>query len=174
MAFSDEMNRLIDHVIENGIKRGIEVTLANQCGRSALILIYAGIDAMATLNMPESQVEVKPDDFKAWIDKYIRSSGFKQVSADEFYGSRCGLLHQFGVESRLSRAQQCRIIAYAGASVPQGTISCVPKIIVVPVLALKDAFFNGINQCLKDLSEDGTKAMIVEKRLKEFIVDMSR
>lgn len=61
----------ISNVIHEGIKRGIEVLLERKCYGSAVILIYAGMDAMAYLCIPPNQQDVTPDDFIAWAEKYI-------------------------------------------------------------------------------------------------------
>ena len=49
---------LINAVYE-GIKRGVRVTLEEECYRPVLVLVCAGIDPMTTLGRPVSQDEVK-------------------------------------------------------------------------------------------------------------------
>jgi hypothetical protein len=67
-------------IIHSSIRRGINVTLENECESSAVILILSAIDAMAYLAMPESQQDVRPDDLIAWADQYIRFPGKNQLS----------------------------------------------------------------------------------------------
>jgi hypothetical protein len=68
-----ELNRdPIINAIHNGIKRGIRVTLQNNCVGSAVILILSGIDAMAFLEMPAGQDDVTRNDFVTWVERYIK------------------------------------------------------------------------------------------------------
>jgi hypothetical protein len=62
----------LSNVIHEGIKRGIEVLLEKKCYGSAVILIYAGIDAMAFLGMPANRQDVTSHDFITWAEKHIR------------------------------------------------------------------------------------------------------
>ena len=51
------------NAINNGIRRGIEVTVANGCYGSAVVLVYSGMDSMAFLAMPKGQTDVTGKDF---------------------------------------------------------------------------------------------------------------
>ena len=159
------------NAIYKGIKAGIEVTLNNGCLSSCAILIYAGIDSMAYLDMPQSQSEVTSGDFIQWVDKYIRFPCREQLSGADLYGARCSMLHQYGVESRMSREGKCRVVGYMDKGVPE--IRYDPSVskdhVFVSVPALKNAFFQGIDKFLVDAFSDRTKAETVETRLKNFV-----
>jgi hypothetical protein len=47
------------------------VLLEKKCYGSAVILIYAGIDAMAFLGMPANRQDVTSHDFITWAEKYM-------------------------------------------------------------------------------------------------------
>jgi len=70
----------IINVIHNSMRRGVNVTLEKECEPSAVILMLSAINAMAYLAMPEGQQDVRPDDFIAWADQYIRFPGKDQLS----------------------------------------------------------------------------------------------
>jgi hypothetical protein len=53
----------IHNAIQNGIKEDIRVTFEHDRIRAGLILIYSGMDAMATLEMPDGQTDVRAGDF---------------------------------------------------------------------------------------------------------------
>ena len=156
----------IQNAINDGIKRGIRVTLENRCFGPAIIFIYSGIDTMAYLDMPESQEEVQQKDFVRWIDRCIRFPCTEKISGVEFYGARCAMLHQYGVVSRLSRQGRCRKIGYMDVSVPEVRYNpeIAPDTVLVSVAALADAFFEGVDRFLIDLFA-GPSAALAEQRI---------
>src|SRR5215470_1617986 len=91
------------NVIQDGIKEDINVAMSASRFRAAVMLIYAGMDAMAALSRPVGQDEVRKIDFVAWVDRYIKFPCRHQVSGEDFYGARCAMLHTYGSDSRLSR-----------------------------------------------------------------------
>ena len=161
----------IINAIQNGIKRDIEVALTNERYRAATILIYAGMDAMAFLNMPAGHTEVSRNDFIRWAERYIRFPCREQLTGADLYGARCAMLHAYGVVSRMSRAGECRMIGYMDQSLPQVRYnpSVAPDLVLVSISALKEAFFKGIDSFLVEAFADRGKAPIIEKRLQTFI-----
>lgn len=163
----------IINVIQNGIKRDIEITLSNNCLRAAVILIYAGMDAMAFLDMPSDKSEVTRDEFIRWADRYIRFPCKEQLSGADLYGARCAMLHAYGARSRLSRSGKCRIVVHVHIDKfvpevrynPSGSADRV----YVSILALKEAFFTGIDNFLVAVFSDKNKAKIAEERLQTFV-----
>jgi len=159
------------NAIYNGIKRDIEVAISNNCLRAGVILIYAGMDAMAFLNMPPGKTEVARKDFIKWADKYVEFPCINQISGVDFYGARCSMLHAYGAVSKLSKSGECRMIGYMDKSMPEVRYN--PKIsaeiVLVSIPALKNAFFNGIDKFLLDVFSDKAKAKIVEERLETFV-----
>ena len=67
-------------VIHNSIRRGINVTLENECESSAVILMLSAIDAMAYLAMPENQQDVGPVDFIDESYSALRTSSLSFMS----------------------------------------------------------------------------------------------
>jgi hypothetical protein len=159
------------NVIYEDIKRGINVAFTNECYGSALILIYAGMDAMAYLSMPPKQIEVLPEDFIAWAEHYIHFPCKEKLTGTDLYGARCSMLHQYGVESRLYRQGQCRRVLYADHMVPEVLFN--PEVstdtVMVSIQALKDAFFAGIDKFLPELFVDESKLSTVEERLDKLV-----
>lgn len=173
---SESFNRdPINSAIYDGVKRGINVCLENECFGSAVILTYSGIDTMAYLAMPENQTDVTRNDFVQWCDKYIRFSGQEQLTGLELYSARCGMLHTYGVESRLTRSGHCRKLGYMDRSVPEIRYSqkVDPKFALVSIEALAKAFCDGIDRFLVDLFTDSARAAIAEQRLQQLVVPFS-
>ena len=159
--------------IYNGIKRGIQVTLDNQCYGSAVILIFAGIDAMANLNRPDIQDQVKYEDFVKWVEEYIKIDSKEQITGDEFYSARCAVLHSYGVESRKTTEGTARKIGYmVGGDAPLRYNPCIAKdFLLLDVLALANSFFRGLDKFLVDLFANANtqKKQIIEKRLNKLL-----
>ena len=157
--------------INNGIKRGIQVTVDNGCLGSAVILILSGIDTMAFLGMPENHLEVKKDDFIAWADSYVRFPCKEQLTGADLYGARCGMLHQYGVRSNLSRSEKCRMVGYMNKSVPEVRYdkNASKDLVLVSVPALMTSFFEGVDRFLPNLFSNEEKATVAEKRLQTLI-----
>ena len=167
-----EGTSLINNCIQQGIKQSIEITHQNKCERASLILIYSGIDTMAFLDMPVTQTEAGRDDFIKWADQYISVTHYRErLTGIDLYGARCGLLHQYGVESKLSRDGKCRMLGYMDPSgIPILRDSRHPDLLMVSITALKHAFFAGIDKFIADAFADADKRKIVTERMRKFLV----
>lgn len=161
----------IVNAINNGIKRGIQVTVDNGCFGSAVILILSGIDTMAYLGMPADQQEVNKTDFISWAGRYMKFPCEEQLTGIDLYGARCGMLHQYGVRSNLSRSGKCRMVGYMDASIPEVRYdkNTSKDLILVSVPALMTTFFEGIDKFLPVIFSDAKKAIVAEKRLQTLI-----
>lgn len=161
----------ISNVIHEGIKRGIEIVLERKCYGSAVILVYAGMDAMAYLHMPPGQQDVTRKDFIAWTEKYISFPCAEQLTGLDLYGARCSMLHSYSVVSELSRKGKCRMVGYMDRSVPEVLYN--PRVskdvVVVSVAGLAEAFFKGVDRCIIDLFGDPTRATLARKRLRNLV-----
>lgn len=159
----------LTNAVHQGIKRGIDICIMNECWGSALILIYSAIDTMAFLGMPKGQPEVKSVDFRAWADKYIRFPGLEQVTGLELWGARCGVVHCFGSESRISREGKGRQVGYVSCGVRP--VSYDPSIaadyVQVSLLELRNSLFKGIDNYLVDLFANKERAPVAEARLQK-------
>lgn len=158
-------------VVHDTIKKGIRVTLEHECIASALILIYSGIDAMAFLDMPEKKEpeEVCGADFVAWVDKWLRLRGDVQLTGEELWGARCGVVHCLGVESRATRhkTKPCRKIGYMWKSNCPAVRKAHSDMVFVDVDALAEAFFSGIDKFIVALF--AARPTLAEKRFRKMI-----
>jgi hypothetical protein len=108
-------------VLETNIHRhldAIDLLLANNMRMPALVLIYSGIDVLAALNRPLSNVDVTRGDFVDWCDQYLVMAGFQQCKPIELYAARCAIIHTYSSESSLSRKGAARAIVYAWGNHP--------------------------------------------------------
>jgi hypothetical protein len=164
----------IRKAIYGGIKKGIQVTVENNCYGSAVILIFSGIDSMAFLNMPESQTDVKRTDFIDWVDRYMKFPCKEKLTGADLYGARCAMLHTYGVVSKMSRDGKCRMVGYMSESVPE--IRFNPGVnknfVLVSVPALAESFYKGIDEFLVNLFTNKEKVRVAEDRLKWFVQEL--
>ena len=159
------------NAINNGVRRGIEVTVANGCYGSAVILICSGIDSMAYLAMPKEQMDVAGRDFIEWADRYIRFPCKDQLTGADLYGARCAMVHTYSVHSKMSREGKARLIGYMDKSVPEVRYNpdVNKQLVLVSVPALAEAFFKGIERFLVDAFSDKERAPIIEARMRNLI-----
>jgi hypothetical protein len=142
--------------------------------RAAIILIYSGMDMMASLDIPAGKLSVERSDFVAWVDRYIRFPCRDQLRPIDLYGARCSVLHTYSVDSDLSRAGACRRVGYMDNAVPEVAYNPVvaAALVLVSVQGLKDAFFKGIDNFLVRAFADPEKAPVVESHLKALLHEL--
>jgi hypothetical protein len=160
------------NAVYGGIKEDIKLLLGADRFRGALLLIYAGIDCMASIGMPATQDDVKQVDFVLWADTYIRFPGTDQVTGVELYAARCALLHQYGTSSRINREGRGRQLGYGDDMNPPVRFdkAISSDLVIVSVRALADAFFQGIDRFVVDVFKDPKRARITEQRLNDLIL----
>jgi len=92
--------------------RGVELALGENLWEPALILIYAGIDAMAWLDRPEEDLDVRAGHFVDWVNRYMEPEKLLGCTADDLYGARCGMLHSYTGDSKRHRELKVRKLYY--------------------------------------------------------------
>lgn len=161
----------LNNVIQEGIKADIEFNLSHGRYRAAIILIFSGIDTMAHLAMPTGQDQATRSDFIRWADRYIKFPCKEQVTGEELYGFRCGMLHAYGPESSLSRQGKVRTIGFCDHCVPEIRFnpSIDSTLVGISLRGLKNAVFEGINRFLIEVFSNPARAAVVSKRLEEMV-----
>lgn len=76
---------------------------------SAAILSFVIIDAMAHIGRATSVSKATGEDFKAWVDRYMRSQkpAEYRYSGNDLWAARCDLLHTFSNQFRTSKKKLC-------------------------------------------------------------------
>lgn len=165
----------VNNAIYNGIRRGIEVTIDNDCLGSAVILILSAIDTMGYLAMPEDQQDCQKQDFINWAEQYIRFPCREQLSGADLYGARCAMLHTYGSQSKMSRDGVCRVILWTSHAVPPIMVHpATPGYVMASVPGLRDSLFEGIDRFLIDIFRDpeSKRAELVNRRLNKLVHKM--
>ena len=160
-----EFERVAEELIS-----AIDTLLESELVVPALLMLYASIDIMASLNRPESQSEVKSSDFIEWADRYLLCGTQLECSPEDLYGARCGLLHTYIAESRSSRVGEAKQIWYAcdaftaeeyWAWIDQADV---PPVVAVHVDDLFAAFRFAVERFKHRLLSDPRKANLVYER----------
>lgn len=152
----------------------IHVLSKNQLRLPAMLMLYAGIDIMASLDRPESSLEVKPTDFVKWSDTYLLPGAHLACSAEDLYAARCGLLHTYIAESRRSRKRKARQIWYAWGDASAEELEAridgadVPPAVAVHADDLSAAFRLGVERFKQSILNDSERANLVYARAAKF------
>jgi len=162
----------ITNAIYGEIKRGIKIALENRCYGSAIILIYAGIDVMVNLGLPEAQEEATDLNFIKWVEKYIKLESKEKIIGEELYAARCAVLHTYSPESRRTKKGSARIIVYMWGGHPpvRYDASINKRIVVVSITALAESFFKAIDKFIIDLFADAKIRLVAEERLRKLFI----
>ena len=95
-----ENTAALDFAIKSCIEAGLILP--------ALVLIYAGMDIMASLERQPSE-SVGPS-FRAWVDRYALEGRQLPATSMDLYAARCGILHTLTTDPDPARAGKARRI----------------------------------------------------------------
>ena len=170
---------LYKSVIIDCIVHDIHVCLKNNAPTAAILLTYSAIDAMSYLSMPLHKYDkkkklyidkhdVERDDFIAWVEKYMKTDEKQpyQYQGIDLYGARCSVVHNYGVESKLSRNKKCKIFAYAANSLKHfyDPAKHTEMVVLGVELFIRD-FCDAVAKFLADIATDSKLQQQVESRL---------
>jgi hypothetical protein len=161
----------IINAVQRGIKDDIDFNERGGRHRATILLIYSAIDVMAFLNMPASQSDVNRKDFIDWAERYLKFPGRTQLAGADLYGARCGVLHTYSEQSKMSRDGKCRMLVYV-ADMPGDPVRDAghQKYILVSIAGLKTALFTAIDLFLVSIFTSPQRAQITEKRLQKLLI----
>ncbi|HUW20012.1 MAG TPA: hypothetical protein VMW16_11990 [Sedimentisphaerales bacterium] len=137
--------------------KGIDSCEANKLVLPALMLIYSGIDIVASLERKKG--EGTQASFTRWVDMYLLKAVSLPCTSLELYAARCGILHGLTPESGLSRKGKAREVAYAWGIAKVSVLQEAASrsgydYPVIHISQLKEAFCRGVALFLKEASRD--------------------
>jgi hypothetical protein len=167
-----------DAVISNLVKHvaAIRLCLDNHLRMPALALIYCGIDVLASLSRPAENAEVKPSDFINFAEKYMDCSRLLGVSGLDLYAARCGILHTYTMDSRLSAKGEARRIIYAWGNQETDQPMELLRSLNLPEVMIKietlfSTFLHGVEAFGRALGDDPTLESLVRTRGRKLFMD---
>jgi hypothetical protein len=147
------------------LTESIDLLLGQRHTRSALILLYTTIDILGSLLRPKSVPNTAGKYFKKWATDYMIKPCGLQVTADDLWGYRCGLLHTHTLSSDYSRAGRAREIShFRGVPTPKvsqefETLRRRGGRVFVDIDALNEALKKGIRSFVGDIKKHGGPAL---------------
>ena len=98
------------NVLAEELLASIIILLEAHHEKSALILVYSGIDILGALDTDDGQASKAS--FVEWADRYMAPAAKLGCSALELYSARCGLLHALTPDTRLTKEGKARRFTY--------------------------------------------------------------
>lgn len=168
-------------LIENTTRhlKAINLCIENNLRMPALILVYSGIDIFAALNRPAEKEEGTRKDFKEWCELYLLSNNELPCSATDLYAARCGVVHSYTAESRLSRNMAAKEIVYSWGNQSPEPLQIILKRIghsahVIHIETLVSVFKKGVGEFLEEVSKDKSNINLVISRAAKLFKDQPR
>jgi hypothetical protein len=132
----------------------------------ALTLLYAYIDHMAWLSTAGDDVE--PEDFMNWVRKYILPTGRVNCDANDLWAARNGLLHMGNAKAKAVKNNKASpVYYYYGPLVPNHAAVSTAKL--VSFTELLDSFGDGVQEFIKNLSNDPIQLAAANKKTKNML-----
>lgn len=94
----------------NDLKESISMLLEALRAKSALILLYSGIDILGALDSADGVAS--RETFLRWADRYMEPAAKLGCSSLELFSARCGLLHNLSPITNLTKAGEAREFIY--------------------------------------------------------------
>lgn len=143
----------------------------------SIILTLSAIDAMAFLAMPLNQKEVHIKDYISWIEEYMKTDSLQQYQyrGIDLYGARCGIVHRYGVDSRLSEDGKCRIFSYHNGSEHIYNPIVDKDLVLISISRITNDFFKAVVNFLQDIKiDDKLKSRVDSRILRLFLVSKNK
>jgi hypothetical protein len=153
------MDKILQHLHE--LQEAIDDCLARRQHFATLILIYAAIDIVASI---ESKSGSNKPSFMRWAHSYLIPAMSLDCTALELYAARCGILHSMTAESDLSRSGQARAIYYGWGDANSDELNSAiaaggnqDKVVVLNVEQLRDAFLVAVVTWANEVRADSAR-----------------
>jgi hypothetical protein len=162
----------IHNTINENIRRSITVAIDNECFPAAVILIFAGIDAMAHLGRPEGKLVGGADDFKNWVDRYfVIRAPTTTITPEEWWEARNAIIHTYGTYSRAHRVTGGRVLTWQVEGRPRVRYNPAVStdMAIVDILLMRDTFFEGLERFLIEGFASAARRPLLEARLNEML-----
>jgi hypothetical protein len=164
---SSRLNDLTDELLES-----IAMLLEAHREKSALILLYSGVDILGGLHTDDG--EATRESFVSWADRYMTPTSQLGCSALELYSARCGLLHALTPLTRLTKEGKARRFTYVTYPVffPHENVPGESFIVHVGTLWL--AFRDGARRFVADSQSSAERSERIERNLNDVYFTRTR
>jgi hypothetical protein len=169
---------LSKQVIESNFDKyylGIKICREKELITQALILLYSAIDTMAWLIREKSKEDSDGKDFIEWFKKYLLPDSNLEGTANDFYASRCGIIHSNSPEARSIRKGNANPIYYCHGNANKSDLKELliktnrSNIVVINFDELFNAYNNAITKFKLDIDKsEELRALVFERGKKCF------
>mgnify|MGYP001581182217 CR=1 FL=1 len=142
-----------------------------------LILIYATIDIMGSLERPEGRDQSSKEDFRAWADKYVIGNARLECTSLDLYAARCAIVHTFTANTKLVRSGRAVRILYSWGQKGTRYHNWRMELGGIPSFMIHvDTFYAGlalgVGAFREDVARDERLAKMVYRRADNLIVNV--
>lgn len=157
----------------------IDLCINNHLRMPALILVYSEIDILAALNRPAEKQESTRKDFKEWCERYLLIDSKLPCTSTDLYAARCGIIHSYSAESKLSRNNEADEIVYSWGNQDPKPLQEVLQHIghtahVIHIETLVELFKEGVATFLEELEDNQGKLNLVIGRTSKLFKDQPK
>ena len=168
------MDNILEHM--RNLHSAIGDCLARGQHFAALILLYAGIDIIASIELKKGNNKTS---FMHWADAYLIPAGSLDCTSLELYSARCGILHTMTAESDLSRSGQARAIYYSWGDADPEQLNAAIEMseakgtaLVLNVEHLSDTFMAAVFKWAHEVRQDAARLQRIEDKAVKWFVNM--
>jgi len=170
------MNQLLTNLV--GLCDAMGDCLTRKQQLPALILIYAGIDIVASVEARAN--EGTRQSFTRWVDSYLLSSQILRCTSLDLFAARCAMVHTLSAESDLSRCGKARAIFYAWGNREAEELNDAlahagksDQAVGVHIGQLREAFLVGVDKWATDVRQDSERLKQVEAQGRKWFVNIN-
>ncbi len=147
-----------------------ELKRCDQCGAptASIAMSYICIDALANLARPIEKTKVTRDDFKQWVERYLKCHSDQpyQYRSKDLYAARCALLHTYGAEAELHDKDPDTIkFGYHDGGRHEYNPSVEPRLVLIGSKSLVNDVVAAVESFLQECKKDEILKERVESRL---------
>jgi hypothetical protein len=156
---------------DRGMAKGIKACLDEQCLVSAVALIYSCVDSVSALTRDDPAQDTSINEFTTWVERYLLPNSSLRCNAIDIYAARCGVLHNYGHDSRKRREGKALPLVYEWRDGPKADadVPLPKKAEVIVVEELELALTKALNAFLEDVDECADLAKRVNTNLQELL-----
>ena len=135
---------------------------------AAVIMAFVCIDTMAFLALPKGKTSVNPNDFIAWVDKYLKADPRQpyQYEGVDVQAARCAVLHSFGAETeRHAKNNTIKIFGYNDGGQHYYDPSVDGQTVIISTQSFVSDTQAAVLQFLQDCQADPALKSRVQERL---------
>jgi hypothetical protein len=140
-----------------------------------LALSFICMDTMAFLSRPAGQQAHARDEFIAWVDKYLKGHQDHQYQYRglDVYAARCAVLHTYGSEAALHRADPAiKLFGYHDGGRHMHSPAEHPRLVMIGLRSFLNDVRIAVGAFMEDCVSDQVLRALVEPRLNGILTHM--